>query len=134
MPISRRRYGSGPLGSGPAAVAASSGAYRLAANEPVKCGVCTGEVTREGLQLQTAEQMLGSFCSPACLDAVEALLALHRWAVDLDRRGEVDEAEAREALADELFVLWRRRAGPDAKLVGEAVARARAVEAARLHA
>ncbi len=92
----------------------------------MKCGVCTREVTREELHLETAEQLLGSFCSPACLDAVEALVALHRWAVDLDRCGKVGEAEAREALADELLVLWRRRAGPDAKLVGEAVARARA--------
>jgi uncharacterized membrane protein YccC len=126
MPISRRRYGSGPLGSEHAPVAASSGAYRRAANELARCGVCTREVTREGLHLQAAEQVLGSFCSPACLDAVEALVALHRWAEDLDRRGKADEAEAREALADELLVLWRRRAGPDAKLVGEAVARARA--------
>jgi hypothetical protein len=126
MPISRRRYGSGPLGSDHAVVAASSGGYRRAANEPVRCGVCTREFTREGLHLETVEQMLGSFCSPACLDAVEALVALHRWAEDLDRRGKVVEAEAREALADELLLLWRRRAGPDPKLVAEAVVRARA--------
>ena len=72
------------------------------------------------------EQMLGAFCSPACLDALEALVALHRWAEDLDRRGRVDEAESREALADELLLLWRHRSGPDPKLVSEAVARARA--------
>ncbi len=70
--------------------------------------------------------MLGSFCSARCLAAVEALMALHHWSGELDRRGRVDEAEAREAVADQLLLLWRRRAGPDPKVVTEAVERARA--------
>jgi hypothetical protein len=126
MPISRRHFSSRPLGSEPAPVAANRGGYRRDSVNHVRCGVCTRELAEEGLHLETAEHMLGSFCSPACLAAVEALVALHHWAGDLDRRGRIDEAEAREALADELLVLWRRRAGPDPKLVAQAVEVARA--------
>jgi hypothetical protein len=131
MPISRRHFSSRPL-SEPAPVAASRGGYRRDSANQVRCGVCRRELADEGLHLETAEHMLGSFCSPACLAAVEALKALHHWAGDLDRRGRVEEADAREALADELLVLWRRQAGPDPKLVAEAVelARARGREAA----
>lgn len=127
MPVSRRRYESRPLGSEPVPIAASRvGHRRDSARQPVRCGVCTVELSQEGLHLQAAEHMLGSFCSPACLAAVEALVALQHWAGDLDRRGRIDQAEAREALADQLLVLWRRRAGPDAKVVARAVQLARA--------
>ena len=125
MPISRRHFTRG-LGSESAPVAAKSGSYRRSSAGPVRCGVCTGDIADEGLHLQTAEQTLGSFCSPACLAAVEALMALRHWASDLDRNGRLDEAEAREALADQLLVAWRRRAGPDPTLVTQAVEVARA--------
>ncbi len=125
MPISRR-FGSRGLASERAPVAASRGGYDKGAANHVRCGVCTGELVGEGLHLETAEHVFGSFCSPVCLAAVEALAALHRWAEDLDRRGRIDEAEAREALADQLLVLWRRRAGPDPTRVTDAVKLARA--------
>jgi len=126
MPISRRRYGSGPLGSELAVAASYGGGRGRSDGRAVRCGVCTREVADESLHLQTAEHMLGSFCSPRCLAAVEALMALHHWSGDLDRRGKVQEAEAREALADQLLLVWRRHAGPEPKLVAEAVELARA--------
>ncbi len=126
MPISRRHFSSRALGSEAAPLAANRGGYRRDSASHVRCGVCTRELAEEGLHLQTAEHMLGSFCSPACLAAVEALVAIHHWAGDLDRRGRIDEAEAREALADQLLLIWRRGAGPDPKLVVEAVELARA--------
>jgi hypothetical protein len=126
MPISRRHFSSQPFGSEPAPVAANRGGYRRDSANHVRCGVCTRELADEGLHLETAQHMLGSFCSPVCLAAVEALVALQHWAGDLDRRGRIDEAESREALADQLLLLWRRRAGPDPTLVTEAVELARA--------
>jgi hypothetical protein len=126
MTVSRRHFTAGGFGSGPAPAAAKSGSYRRAAAGPVRCGVCTGDIAGDGLHLETAEHSIGSFCSPGCLAAVEALVALRHWATDLDRRGRADEAEAREALADDLLVAWRRRAGPDPKVVAQAVEVARA--------
>jgi hypothetical protein len=93
--------------------------------EAVCCGVCTRELAQEGLHLISGGQMLGSFCSPRCLAAAEALAGLHRWAAELDAHGRRDEAEAREALGDDLLVLWRRGTGPNPKVVAEAVRIAR---------
>jgi hypothetical protein len=93
--------------------------------ETVCCGVCTRELAQEGLHLISGGRMLGSFCSPRCLAAAEALAGLHRWAAELDAHGRRDEAEARESLGDDLLLLWRRRAGPNPKVVAEAVRLAR---------
>jgi hypothetical protein len=125
MPI-RRRFTGRSLASETAPVAAKRGGYRKGTANHVRCGVCTREVVEEGLHLQRFELVVGSFCSPVCLAAFEALVALDRWAGDLDRHGRGDEAEAREALADQLLVLWRRGKGPDPTLVTEAVKLAQA--------
>jgi hypothetical protein len=95
------------------------------AKEAVCCGVCRSELAQEGLHLISAGQMIGSFCSPPCLAAAEALAGLQRWAAELDAHGRRDEAEAREALSDDLLLLWRRRGGPDPRVVVEAVKLAR---------
>jgi hypothetical protein len=95
------------------------------ANRGARCGVCMGELAQEGLHLQTAVRTLGSFCSQGCLAAAAALAALQLWAWELDGRGRRDEAQTREALADQLLFLWRRRIGPDPKIVGRAVRLAR---------
>lgn len=68
---------------------------------------------------------IGSFCSQPCLAAAVALATLQRWAAELDGRGRGDEAQAREALGDQLLLLWRRRVGPDPKIVAGAVQLAR---------
>jgi hypothetical protein len=94
-------------------------------NLVARCGVCTREVAGEGLHLQTAGRTLGSFCSQPCLAAAVALATLQRWAAELDGRGRGDEAQAREALGDQLLLLWRRRVGPDPKIVAGAVQLAR---------
>ena len=91
----------------------------------VNCGVCTRELGQEGLQLISAGRMVGAFCSPPCLAAAEALAGLQRWAEELDAHGRRDEAEAREALGDDLLLLWRRGDGPDPTVVAQAVALAR---------
>jgi hypothetical protein len=93
--------------------------------ETVCCGVCMRELAQEGLHLISGGQMLGSFCSPRCLAAAEVLAGLHRWASELDAHGRRDEAEARESLGDDLLLLWRRRVGPNPKVVAEAVRLAR---------
>jgi hypothetical protein len=94
-------------------------------NRGARCGVCMRELAQEGLHLQTAVRTLGSFCSQGCLAAAAALAALELWAWELDGRGRRDEAQTREALADQLLFLWRRRIGPDPKIVGQAVRLAR---------
>jgi hypothetical protein len=83
------------------------------------------ELAQEGLHLQTAVRTLGSFCSQGCLAAAAALAALELWAGELDGRGRRNEAQTREALADQLLILWRRRIGPDPKIVVRAVRLAR---------
>jgi hypothetical protein len=116
-----------PAGSDPAPGGVSHDAHRRdSRSRAVRCGVCMRELAQEGLHLQIAERTLGSFCSRTCLAASEALVALQHSAGELARRGRIDLAEAREALADELLALWRRRAGPDPRLVGQAVQLARA--------
>jgi hypothetical protein len=90
-----------------------------------RCGICTRKLSEEGLHLETAGRTLGSFCSQGCLAAARVLAALERWAAELDGRGRRDEAQTREALADQLLFLWRRRVGPDPKIVARAVQLAR---------
>jgi len=102
------------------------------ANQAIRCGVCARELAQEGLHLISAGEMIGTFCSPACLAAAEALAELQRWAAELDARGRRNEAEAREALGDELLLLWRRGSGPNPELVAQAVAVARGRERALL--
>jgi hypothetical protein len=94
-------------------------------NGGARCGVCMRELAQEGLHLQTAVRTLGSFCSQGCLAAAAALAALELWAGELDGRGRRNEAQTREALADQLLILWRRRIGPDPKIVVRAVRLAR---------
>ena len=93
--------------------------------QSVCCGICMRELAQEGLHLISEGQMLGSFCSPRCLASAEVLAGLHRWATELDAHGRRGEAEARESLGDDLLQLWRRRAGPNPKVVAEAVRLAR---------
>jgi hypothetical protein len=95
------------------------------ADRGARCGVCMRVLVQEGLHLQTAVRTLGSFCSQGCLAAAAALAALELWAWELDGLGRRDEAQTREALADQLLFLWRRRIGPDPKIVGQAVRLAR---------
>jgi hypothetical protein len=111
----------GPDGRG--AIRETRGARRT--NKAVRCGVCTRELRQEGLRLISAGEMVGAFCSPRCLAAAEALAGLQRWAEELDAHGRRDEAEAREALSDDLLLLWRRGGGPDPEVVAQAVALAR---------
>jgi hypothetical protein len=99
------------------------------ADRVARCGVCRLELAGEGLHLVSAEQMVGSFCSQTCLAAAGALAALQRWSAELDGHGRRAEAEAREALGDELLLLWRRRGGPDPRVVIKAVELARARDA-----
>jgi hypothetical protein len=90
-----------------------------------RCGVCMRELAQEGSHLQTAVRTLGSFCSQGCLAAAVALAALELWAGEFDGRGRRSEAQTREGLADQLLILWRRRIGPDPKIVVRAVRLAR---------
>jgi hypothetical protein len=122
-PAERRLQASSIGSDGRRAVRDTRGARR--ANEAVRCGVCTRELGQEGLRLISAGEMVGAFCSPPCLAAAEALAGLQRWAAELDAHGRRDEAEAREALGDDLLLLWRRGSGPDPKVVAQAVALAR---------
>jgi len=73
--------------------------------------------------------MLGSFCSRDCLAAAEALAMLQNWGEELDAHGRFEQAEARETLAEQLLLLWRRRAGPNPATVIEAVQLARGRDA-----
>jgi hypothetical protein len=75
--------------------------------------------------MEVEGRSLGSFCSSSCLAGVETLAALKRWAGELDARGRTAEAKAREALSDQLLLLWRRHAGPDPRVVAKAVEIAR---------
>ena len=100
-----------------------------AANQPAHCGICRSELEDEGLHRREGRQERGSYCSPRCLAAAEALVTLQLWSVKLESSGRRPEAEARTMLAEELLVLWRRRRGPDPKRVSAAVELARAREA-----
>ena len=105
-------------------VAKGSGAGRLS-DQPARCGICRREVEGEGLHRSDGRDELGSYCSPGCLSAAEALVALQMWSVKLEASGRRDEAEARTTLADELLLLWRKHAGPDPRRVRAAVDLAR---------
>jgi hypothetical protein len=107
-------------------VAKHPGAGR--ANQPARCGICRNELEGEGLHRNEGREELGSYCSPVCLSAAEALVALQLWSVKLDSSGRRTEAEARNTLADDLLQLWRKHAGPDPEGVGAAVELARARE------
>jgi hypothetical protein len=96
-----------------------------AANQPPYCGICKREIADEGLHRHDGREELGSYCSPACLAAAEALVALQLWSVRLDTSGRRDEGEACTRLADDLLLLWRKRTGPDPKGVSAAVELAR---------
>jgi hypothetical protein len=99
-----------------------------AANQPAHCGICRIELEGEGLQRHEGREERGSYCSPRCLAAAEALVALQLWSVRLESSGRRAESESRTALADELLQLWRRRAGPEPNGVSAAVELARARE------
>ena len=111
-------------GLGMSSAAKHPGTGRAAAQR-AHCGICRNELEGEGLHRQEGREELGSYCSPACLSAAEALVALQLWSMKLDASGRRDEAEARTTLADDLLLLWRRRAGPDPKGVNAAVELAR---------
>ena len=96
-----------------------------AASQPAHCGICRSELEDEGLHRNEGREEWGSYCSPVCLSAAEALVSLQLWSMRLDASGRRDEAEARTALADDLLLLWRKRTGPDPKGVGAAVELAR---------
>jgi hypothetical protein len=96
-----------------------------AADQPAHCGICRSELEGEGLHRHDGRDELGSYCSPACLSAAEALVALQLWSVKLDTSGRRDEGEACARLADDLLGLWRKRTGPDPKGVSAAVELAR---------
>jgi hypothetical protein len=98
-----------------------------AANQP-RCGICKSELEGEGLHRSEGREELGSYCSPVCLSAAEALVALQLWSVRLDASGRRAEAEARNTLADDLLLLWRKHTGPDPEGVSAAVELARARE------
>jgi hypothetical protein len=102
--------------------------HHRVSREPVRCGVCRAELGPDAFHLERAGHEVGSFCSAGCLAAVEALAALQSWSARLEARGAVEEAEARDALADELLILWRRGTGPDPAVVSRAVELARARE------
>jgi hypothetical protein len=100
-----------------------------AADQPAHCGICRSELEGEGLHRREGREHLGSYCSPDCLSAAEALVALQLWSVKLETSGRRNEADARTALADDLLLLWRKHAGPDPKDVSAAVELARSREA-----
>jgi hypothetical protein len=101
-------------------VAKQSGRGR-AADRPAHCGICTSELEGEALHRSDGREELGSYCSPACLSAAEALVALQLWSVKLETSGRRDEGEACTRLADDLLLLWRKHTGPDPKGVSAAV-------------
>jgi hypothetical protein len=95
------------------------------ANQPAHCGICRIELEGEGLHRHDGREELGSYCTPGCLSAAEALVALQLWSMKLDASGRRAEAEARTTLADDLLLLWRKRTGPDPEGVSAAVELAR---------
>jgi hypothetical protein len=101
---------------------------RRAANQPAHCGICRSELEGDGLQRHEGREERGSYCSPRCLAAAEALVELQLWSVRLEASGRRAESEARTELADELLLLWRRHTGPEPKRVSAAVELARARE------
>jgi hypothetical protein len=101
---------------------------KRAADQPAHCGICKRELGEEGLHRHEGREERGSYCSPACLCAAEALVGLQLWSVKLEASGRRAEAEARTTLADDLLLLWRKRIGPDPKRVSAAVELARARE------
>jgi hypothetical protein len=110
-------------------VAKHSGTGRTS-NQPAHCGICRTELEDEGLHRHDGREERGSYCSPTCLSAADALVALQLWSVKLDAAGRRTEAEGRTMLADDLLLLWRRHAGPDPKRVSAAVELARTREEA----
>ena len=95
------------------------------AKQPAHCGICRSELEEEGLHRHEGKEKRGSYCSPGCLSAAEALVALQLWSVQLETFGRRAEAEATTRLSDDLLLLWRRRIGPDPKGVSAAVDLAR---------
>jgi hypothetical protein len=96
-----------------------------AANQPAHCGICRSELEGEELHRHDGREERGSYCSPGCLSAADALVALQLWSVKLESSGRRDEAEARTTLADDLLLLWRKHTGPDPEGVCAAVELAR---------
>jgi hypothetical protein len=94
-------------------------------SRPVQCGICKSELEGEGLHRHDERGELGSYCSPTCLSAAEALVALQLWSVRLESSGRRTEADATTILADDLLLLWRKRTGPDPDGVSAAVELAR---------
>jgi hypothetical protein len=92
---------------------------------PAHCGICTSELEGEGLHRSEGREELGSYCSPTCLSAAEALVALQLWSMRLDASGHRAEAESRITLADDLLLLWRKHTGPNPDGVTAAVELAR---------
>jgi hypothetical protein len=91
----------------------------------VHCGICRSELEGEALHRHDGREELGSYCSPTCLSAAEALVALQLRTVRLESSGRRTEAEATTILADDLLLLWRKRTGPDPDGVSAAVELAR---------
>jgi hypothetical protein len=110
-------------------VAKHSGTGR-ASDQPAHCGICRSEIEGGALRRHDGREERGSYCSPKCLSAADALVALQLWSVKLEVSGRRTEAEARTTLADDLLLLWRKRAGPNPKRVSAAVELARAREEA----
>jgi hypothetical protein len=96
-----------------------------AAKQAARCGICKREIEGDGLHRSEGREELGSYCSPVCLSAAEALVALQLWSVKLEASGRRAEADARNTLADDLLLLWRRHTGPDPEGVSAAVQLAR---------
>ena len=96
--------------------------------EAANCGICRSELEGDGLHRHEGREERGSYCSPRCLAAAEALVDLQLWSVKLESSGRRTEAEARTMLADELLLLWRRRIGPEPRSVSAAVELVRARE------
>ena len=117
-PPATSRFGAGLLPMSPAAKRSGKG---RPASQPAHCGICTSEVVGEGLHRGDGREELGSYCSPACLSAAEALVALQLWSVKLETSGRRDEGDACTRLADDLLFLWRKGTGPDPKGVSAAV-------------
>jgi len=96
-----------------------------APNQPAHCGICKSELDGQEFHRHEGREERGSYCSPGCLSAAEALVALQLWSVKLDSTGRRAEAESRTTLADDLLVLWRKHTGPDPEGVNAAVELAR---------
>ena len=123
-PALRRHHSKMEAALAAPAVARHSGHGR-AANQPAHCGICKSELEGEGLHRHEGLEERGSYCSPGCLCAAEALVALQLWSVKLESSGRRTEAEARTALADDLLLLWRKHTGPNPGDVSAAVELAR---------